>query len=149
VCGSPKLIAACHVLHRLILPRHPPCALSSLFIEFTRTQKPTPRTRSISSPCYYPKDTQQLNLQHCAETTRTLKAQPCSYIYPIYSVVKLHKRIALARPGANLARTRLRPRLRLSPQPHPALRFIFRKGMVELTGIEPMTSCLQSRRSPN
>ena len=35
VCGSPKLIAACHVLHRLILPRHPPCALSSLTIELT------------------------------------------------------------------------------------------------------------------
>src|ERR1700710_2936902 len=39
VCGSPKLIAACHVLHRLFLPRHPPCALSSLTIEFTRTQR--------------------------------------------------------------------------------------------------------------
>ena len=35
VCGSPELIAACHVLHRLILPRHPPCALSSLTIELT------------------------------------------------------------------------------------------------------------------
>jgi hypothetical protein len=33
--GSPKLIAACHVLHRLYLPRHPPCALSSLTIELT------------------------------------------------------------------------------------------------------------------
>ena len=30
VCGSPKLIAACHVLHRLLVPRHPPYALSSL-----------------------------------------------------------------------------------------------------------------------
>ena len=39
VCGSPKLIAACHVLHRLFLPRHPPCALSSLTIEFTRTHQ--------------------------------------------------------------------------------------------------------------
>ena len=39
VCGSPKLIAACHVLHRLYLPRHPPCALSSLTIEFARTQQ--------------------------------------------------------------------------------------------------------------
>ena len=47
VCGSPKLIAACHVLHRLILPRHPPCALSSLFIEFTRTQNALQRV-SIS-----------------------------------------------------------------------------------------------------
>ena len=30
VCGSPRLIAAYHVLHRLLVPRHPPCALSSL-----------------------------------------------------------------------------------------------------------------------
>ena len=35
VCGSPRLIAACHVLLRLSLPRHPPCALSSLTIELT------------------------------------------------------------------------------------------------------------------
>ncbi len=39
VCGFPKLIAACHVLHRLILPRHPPCALSSLTIELTLAQQ--------------------------------------------------------------------------------------------------------------
>jgi hypothetical protein len=35
-CGSPRLIAACHVLLRLLLPRHPPCALSSLTIKFTQ-----------------------------------------------------------------------------------------------------------------
>ena len=29
-CSSPRLIAACHVLHRLRMPRHPPCALSNL-----------------------------------------------------------------------------------------------------------------------
>ena len=29
-CSSPRLFAAGHVLHRLLLPRHPPCALSSL-----------------------------------------------------------------------------------------------------------------------
>ena len=32
VCGSPELIAAHHVLLRLLMPRHPPCALSSLTI---------------------------------------------------------------------------------------------------------------------
>ena len=32
VCGSPKLIAAYHVLHRLLAPRHSPYALSSLTI---------------------------------------------------------------------------------------------------------------------
>ena len=40
VCGLPKLIAACHVLHRLSLPRHPPCALSSLTIELTPCREP-------------------------------------------------------------------------------------------------------------
>jgi hypothetical protein len=34
VCGSPRLIAADHVLHRLPSPRHPPCALSSLIITY-------------------------------------------------------------------------------------------------------------------
>ena len=27
ICSSPKLFAACHVFHRLLVPRHPPCAL--------------------------------------------------------------------------------------------------------------------------
>ena len=35
MCSSPKLIAACHVLHRLLMPRHSPCALISL--TFCRT----------------------------------------------------------------------------------------------------------------
>ena len=30
ICSSPKLFAACRVLHRLLMPRHSPCALSSL-----------------------------------------------------------------------------------------------------------------------
>ena len=34
MCGSPRLIAACHVLHRLSMPRHSPCALSSLTYRF-------------------------------------------------------------------------------------------------------------------
>jgi hypothetical protein len=39
VCSSPRLIAACHVLHRLLAPRHPPYALSSLTIRnFELTQ---------------------------------------------------------------------------------------------------------------
>ena len=34
ICRSPKLIAAYHVLHRLLAPRHPPYALTSLFHSF-------------------------------------------------------------------------------------------------------------------
>jgi hypothetical protein len=36
-CGSPGLIAACHVLHRLLAPRHPLYALSSLIIKLTQS----------------------------------------------------------------------------------------------------------------
>src|SRR5262245_41824163 len=38
-CSLPQLFAACHVLHRLEVPRHPPCALSSLTIKFTHEQQ--------------------------------------------------------------------------------------------------------------
>ena len=30
ICSSPRLFAAYHVFHRLLVPRHPPCALSCL-----------------------------------------------------------------------------------------------------------------------
>ena len=42
ICSSPKLFAAYHVFHRLLVPRHPPCALISLTIGFP------PRVRSSS-----------------------------------------------------------------------------------------------------
>ncbi len=38
VCGSPGLIAACHVLHRFSAPRHPPSTLSSLTIKYLRRE---------------------------------------------------------------------------------------------------------------
>ena len=37
ICSSPGLIAACHVLHRLLAPRHSPYTLSSLTIRNSRT----------------------------------------------------------------------------------------------------------------
>jgi hypothetical protein len=51
-CGSPRLIAACHVLHRLLLPRHPPCALSSLTTKFTQH---TQRSLQLSAISLQPK----------------------------------------------------------------------------------------------
>src|SRR4051812_36221704 len=44
VDSSPRPIAASHVLHRLLMPRHPPCALDNL------TNTPTPATQSSSKP---------------------------------------------------------------------------------------------------
>ena len=61
VGSSPRLIAASHVLHRLLVPRHPPCALNNL-----TTQKP--RTTPVRT---------QPGGQRCAATTYkpTLHAQ--------------------------------------------------------------------------
>ena len=59
MCRSPKLIAACRVLHRLLMPRHSPCALISLtYVErsslhfvsaFAKTPYPLPPF-SFSNP---------------------------------------------------------------------------------------------------
>ena len=45
VCGSPKLIAAYHVLHRLLVPSHPPLALGRLTTEIS-SARPRPTRRS-------------------------------------------------------------------------------------------------------
>ena len=66
-CASPKLIAACHVLHRLLAPRHPPYALSSLTTKFTREQYP-------------------LYGAHAPGNSKALL--PASLLHPTYSVVK-------------------------------------------------------------
>src|SRR5450432_2120360 len=41
-CDSPKLFAANHVLHRLLTPRHSPCALSSLVTNLLGTPEGVP-----------------------------------------------------------------------------------------------------------
>src|SRR4051794_34955695 len=37
ISSSPRLIAAVHVLHRLQVPRHPPCALVHLILSIENT----------------------------------------------------------------------------------------------------------------
>ena len=44
---SPRLIAACYVLHRLSVPRHPPDALRRLFFE-AATRRVKPRARELA-----------------------------------------------------------------------------------------------------
>jgi len=50
-CSSPWLIAALHVLHRLCMPRHPPCALYNFM--YTRRSRPKrSRPRRPPIPAY-------------------------------------------------------------------------------------------------
>jgi hypothetical protein len=44
-CRSPKHIAACHVLHRLSVPRHPPSTLSNLTIKCLDLMRSATTTR--------------------------------------------------------------------------------------------------------
>ena len=56
ICSSPKLIAACRVLHRLLMPRHSPCALYSLtYLEIWFSIVELCRQSQITQNCYcYP-----------------------------------------------------------------------------------------------
>ena len=76
VIGSPRLIADSHVLHRLLMPRHPPCALNNLHTikknkNLKSTIKPTQsqfnaNSRRCSRPLYSSQTT-----THNTTTTQT------------------------------------------------------------------------------
>ena len=56
VANSPGLIAGSYVLHRLLMPRHPPCALHSLShkhsTKTTKTLNTTTHTQTSEGPCH-------------------------------------------------------------------------------------------------
>src|SRR5580692_3025379 len=107
-CGSPRLIAACHVLHRLLLPRHPPCALSSLTTKFTQhTQERSPLSAISFQPKTFPNTPRKLygpnacssRAQRLSVLSRPSRLNSGTHknlqrlvICPIYSVVKYRPR---------------------------------------------------------
>src|SRR5436305_12038782 len=57
VDSSPRPIAASHVLHRLLVPRHPPCALSNLTtkmlastVQFSTNTRTPPHPATTTTP---------------------------------------------------------------------------------------------------
>ena len=71
--GSPGLIAAIHVLHRLSVPRHPPCALPSSASRSLDSTKPAGSISSISLICW-PRAT----LGRCARASLCLAQLLCA-----------------------------------------------------------------------
>ncbi len=104
ICASPQLIAAYHVLHRLLTPRHPPFALSSL------TEYSDARWLSV-----LPVVRIQLSKIRIQRTGITGADD-------FFSIVPSSGRTNAAH---------------------------YDPSLVEIAGIEPATSGLQSRRSPN
>jgi hypothetical protein len=114
-CGSPRLIAACHVLHRLLAPRHSPYALSSL----------TKCSLHLTALCVVKKTT-DCRIFSCQKTAKKL--------------------VRLAR--STFARRATADNLRWLANRSNARCQALRR-LVENTGIEPVTSWLQTRRSPS
>src|SRR3954451_14657924 len=71
---SPKLYAACHVLHRLLAPRHPPRALCSLTPPASDLAASRGRDPSGSYPCVI-------------KTRRNRRSIYCRTTYPIVKVL--------------------------------------------------------------
>jgi hypothetical protein len=73
-CGSPKLIAAYRALHRLSVPRHPPCALLSLDRIFTLA--PGLKGRGLTGP--------PLSLQHTLGALESKLNLQLDFFYPTH-----------------------------------------------------------------
>ena len=136
VCSSPRLIAAYRVLHRLLAPRHSPYALSSLIIGIeTDTCRFENRRATVSLPTL---------TKHCG-------------VFVDRKNYRLQD-IQLSKNGLRLADLRLAAAAEISSKlSSPALRDeasslkpqVAGPNMVENTGLEPVTSWLQTRRSPS
>ena len=120
--GSPELIAACHVLHRLLTPGHPPCAL----VRLTTTQR--------------------MKEFRTAHSESVVKERERGVPRAIYQNDKRTDSV-IGLPSRSLKETALPARLRASRYGGAA--FAFGRRLVEVNGIEPMASWLQTRRSPN
>ena len=73
--SSPGHIAAYHVLHRLSIPRHPPCTLSSLITLITDCHTPPKNPRKRKSHC----DTQQALTNTAKPTSSALHSHTAQH----------------------------------------------------------------------
>ena len=175
---SPGLFAACHVLHRLSVPRHPPDALASRLI----TASPSPamphhRRAQGQAPCRSPQprraaasmktllsDKPGASLARAAPAGEALlrRKGPSANRHPTCPPRSHHNSLFTRQSTPRRGRPR-RCRAIFSERrrwhhavlparlwvPPPDLSRSLALPVVEVNGFEPMTSCLQSRRSPS
>ena len=152
ICGSkgarasPHLIAACHVLHRLSMPRHPSEALKRLIVLTKAAGKarlPIPRRPYGPSQAW----SWTVDAISRSQTPSGIRQTMSSYRSPLKAACaagltlpsQCHLTTALSGCENLFPRSRTRPAASVSPG--AAWR------LVEPDGFEPTTSCLQSTRS--
>ena len=160
MCGSPRLIAACHDLLRLLMPRHSPCALSSLTFRITfLVLRLCPRIMQapeffgfllcypfISSTIILPSLLLALYIWNFFLHCSVFKVQSPVSLETRYELSILHRVLVsvfnLVGPSGLEP-----PTSRLSVVRSSQLSY--GPVLVEIIGLEPMTPCLQSRCSPS
>ena len=155
ICGSlgarpsPQLIAACHVLHRLSAPRHPPDALLTLDRSAQRSSRAgTDVSTEISSlhtqdPLFSADTSSWRNSKRSVD--RFVSSSPC----PTARSRSWDRNQILSFSRQRLDWRRFAIVRGITPHtPRPRTASL-EPLMVEATGVEPTTSCLQSRRSTN
>ena len=153
VRGSPRLIAAYHVLHRLSAPRHPPNTLKAL--DRSHYQHPPLGRVTRLAPC-----AGVIRKTICFKHIRG----HCGQANPRWSLVvqslaaRKNDRICFLFTMTDSTHQPLRRKCEFgfskdasSPKAAPAAQKPRQQSanLVEPDGIEPTTSCLQSTRSPN
>ena len=139
MCSSPQLIAACHVLLRLSMPRHSPCALISL----TFVEQPIFQSCSLLSLIIM----QSSVWLHCSFVTLN------SYIKSPQKFVLCYLSVAcsqfLACFTVQFSRCRFPTSLQGQIETLRFCKMLRYDLVVEISGIEPLTPCLQGRCSPS
>jgi hypothetical protein len=139
---SPGLFAACHVLHRLSVPRHPPDALSLRLIPGVLSRRR--RNAAAHRGKTLPGTSRAAPAQAGARKTQAASHEDTSPDRP--AQLGCTGPIRLGHMTNSLFTLQTAGALRVAPQ---HLRWLLQTPVVEVNGFEPMTSCLQSRRSPS
>ena len=162
MCGSPRLIAACHVLLRLSMPRHSPCALISLTSSKQspfRSEHPLGYSslHSLASPLPREPACAGLRSDRFWFSSRIMQASDsvhCSFVLPFKKSTKVYfvTSLLLARNfllAFTVQFSRCKPLILLQDQIEMLGRLPkhFNLFLVEVTGLEPVTPCLQSKCS--
>ena len=146
---SPGLFAACHVLHRLSVPRHPPDALPSRFSRHTQRQRPSSAAilsvqktlrdgthRPETPPLGATPAAASVAVTQLASSQLSINKHPAG-LKPVGNSVILPRSLGWFRPLSAELRSACRAAI---AEQSPG---------VEVNGLEPSTSGLQSRRSPS
>ena len=159
VCSSPRLFAAYRVLHRLLAPRHSPYALSSLTIgiqELAIELRPfairsprqslfPPSLRTLRVFCDYGKNYRLQDIQLRKNIVKFREPDFCRRPLPPQTCSSCSCAHDRAPHTRKTQPSRFRSGL---PSRSRSVSRAWRR-LVENTGLEPVTSWLQTRRSPS